>query len=48
MAYRLIEGFEGYTDKDGSNKVQRTVNDWKNSGLPWTYKLDKDDKYLRR
>ncbi|SMC98148.1 Rhodanese-related sulfurtransferase [Desulfocicer vacuolatum DSM 3385] len=34
--YNIIDGFEG--DKD--DKGYRTVNGWKNSGAPWTYKLD--------
>ena len=33
--YNLIEGFEGFAVKDGSNKGQRTINGWKNAGLPW-------------
>lgn len=36
-AFSLIEGFEGDLSKDG----QRTINGWKNAGLPWDYKLDK-------
>lgn len=36
-AYSLVDGFEGDLSKDG----QRTVNGWKNAGLPWDYKLDK-------
>lgn len=44
----MIEGFEGNTAKDGPNKGQRTVNGWKNSALPWTYELDKDEIYLHR
>lgn len=36
-AYSLYEGFEGDSAKDGS----RSVNGWKNAGLPWTTKLDK-------
>lgn len=35
--WNQIEGFEGDLSKDG----RRTVNGWKNAGLPWTYKLDK-------
>jgi rhodanese-related sulfurtransferase len=35
--WNQIEGFEGDMSKDG----RRTVNGWKNAGLPWTYKLDK-------
>ena len=34
--YNIIDGFEG--DKD--TKGYRTVNGWKNSSAPWTYKLD--------
>lgn len=36
-AYSLYDGFEGDSAKDGS----RSVNGWKNAGLPWTTKLDK-------
>ena len=28
----LVDGFEGDVDADG----RRTVNGWKNAGLPWT------------
>ena len=35
-AYTIIDGFEG--DKD--DKGKRTVNGWKNSGAPRTYKFD--------
>lgn len=31
-----VEGFEGDLSPEG----RRTVNGWKNAGLPWTYKLD--------
>lgn len=34
--YSVYDGFEGDTSKEG----RRTVNGWKNSGLPWSYKLD--------
>lgn len=36
-AWSVYEGFEGDLSPDG----RRTVNGWKNAGLPWTYKLDK-------
>jgi len=36
-AYSQVEGFEGDLSKDG----KRSVNGWKNSGLPWDYKLMK-------
>ena len=35
--YSVIDGFEGDMSPDG----RRSVNGWKNAGLPWTYKLDK-------
>lgn len=40
--WSAIEGFEGDKAKDGATKGQRTVNGWKNAGLPWTYNLNKD------
>ena len=33
--WNLVEGFEGDQDDAG----ERAVNGWRNSGLPWTYKL---------
>jgi rhodanese-related sulfurtransferase len=36
--YTVIDGFEGDLSKDG----RRDVNGWKNAGLPWTYKVTKD------
>lgn len=36
-AYSQTEGFEGDMGKDG----RRSLNGWKNAGLPWGYKLDK-------
>ena len=36
-AWSVIDGFEGDASADG----RRNVNGWRNSGLPWTYKLDK-------
>ena len=46
--YSIAEGFEGDTAKDGPKAGQRTVNGWKNAGLPWTYKLDKAKMYFPR
>lgn len=37
--YSIVTGTEG--DKDKETK-KRTVNGWKNDGLPWTYKFNKD------
>ncbi len=44
--YTVVDGFEGDIAKDGPQAGQRVVNGWKNAGLPWTYKLDKDKVYL--
>ncbi|MCP4022589.1 MAG: sulfurtransferase [Desulfobacteraceae bacterium] len=38
--YNIIDGFEG-----DSKNGKRTVNGWKNSGAPWTYKLDRNLAY---
>ncbi|MBK0398457.1 sulfurtransferase [Limibaculum sp. M0105] len=35
--WNLVEGFEGDSDKASG---QRTLNGWRNAGLPWSYKLD--------
>ena len=37
--YTIITGTEG--DKDKETK-KRTVNGWKNAGMPWSYKFNKD------
>lgn len=37
--YSVIDGFEGDKAKSGPSKGHRTVNGWKNAGLPWSYKL---------
>ena len=33
--WTLVEGFEGDKDDEG----ERSLNGWRNAGLPWTYKL---------
>ena len=38
--FTIVDGFEGDKAKEGKLKGQRVVNGWKNSGLPWSYKLD--------
>ena len=43
--YVVVDGFEGGTLKDGPKKGWRLKNGWKNSGLPWSYKLNKDKMY---
>ncbi len=44
--YTVVDGFEGDVAKDGPDAGKRVVNGWKNAGLPWTYRLDKDKLYL--
>ena len=46
QVYVVVDGFEGDTVKDGPKKNWRQVNGWKNSGLPWGYKLDRPKMYL--
>lgn len=43
--YHITDGFEGVKAKDGPRKGERVVNGWKNSGLPWSYKLSKEAMY---
>ena len=40
--YSVVEGFEGDMSKDG----RRSVNGWKNDGLPWTYDVPKSKLYI--
>ena len=46
--YNVIDGVEGDTVKDPESQFngQRMKNGWKNSGLPWTYKVDRDQMKL--
>ncbi len=44
--YVVTDGFEGGTVKDGEKKNWRLKNGWKNSGLPWSYKLNKEKMYM--
>lgn len=46
--YVVVDGFEGDTVKSGERKNWRTVNGWKNAGLPWSYALNQDKMYLPR
>lgn len=46
QVYVVIDGFEGDTVKEGPKKNWRLVNGWKNSGLPWSYKLEKSKMYF--
>jgi len=44
--YSVVDGFEGDLAADGPQAGQRVVNGWKNAGLPWSYKLDKNKMYF--
>jgi len=44
--YTVVDGYEGDKAKRGTNKGQRVVNGWRNSDLPWSYKLDKSKMYF--
>jgi hypothetical protein len=46
--YVVVDGFEGDTAKSGERKNWRTVNGWKNAGLPWSYALNPDKMFLPR
>ena len=46
--YVVTDGFEGSTLKKGGQKNWRLKNGWKNSGLPWSYKLNQDKIYMVR
>lgn len=45
--YVVVDGFEGSTDKNNPNGPWRTVNGWKNSGLPWSYDLNPNKIHMR-
>ena len=45
--YVVTDGFEGGTLKEGDKKGWRLKNGWKNSGLPWSYKLNKEKMYYK-
>lgn len=42
--YTVVYGFEGELSDDG----RRNLNGWKNSGLPWSYELDRRKMYFPR
>ncbi len=44
--YVVTDGFEGGKVKDGDRKNWRLKDGWKNSGLPWSYKLNQDKMYM--
>jgi len=45
--YVVTDGFEGSALKEGDKKGWRLKNGWKNSGLPWSYKLNKEKMYFK-
>lgn len=47
QVYVVTDGFEGSALKEGKNKGWRLKNGWKNSNLPWGYKLNKDKMYYK-
>lgn len=46
--WSVVDGFEGDMAKDGPNKGKRTVNGWKNQGLPWSYDVDRNKVTMGR
>jgi len=46
QVYVVTDGFEGGKIKEGERKNWRLKNGWKNSGLPWSYKLNKEKMYF--
>ena len=42
--YSVVDGFKGDMSPDG----RRTVNGWKNTGLPWSFRLDQARMYFSR
>ena len=45
--YVVVDGFEGAALKGDPRGPWRLKNGWKNSGLPWSYKLNQKKVYLR-
>ena len=46
--YNITDGFEGdkVKDKNSPDFGKRTINGWKNSGVPWGYDLDPELMYF--
>ena len=46
--FTIFDGMEGDTVKDPANLYdgKRMKNGWKNSGLPWTYKVDRERAWV--
>lgn len=47
-AWSIVEGVEGDKVKDEAREDfgHRTINGWKNAGLPWTYAIDREKMVL--
>jgi len=47
QAYNVIDGFEGGIVKEENSyyRGKRKINGWKNSGAPWTYKVNPKRAY---
>jgi len=43
----VVDGFEGGSSKAEPGNPVRNVEGWKNSGLPWSYKLDREKMWFR-
>jgi rhodanese-related sulfurtransferase len=46
LVFSIVDGFEGDVATEGPTKGQRSVNGWKNAGLPWSYALSRDKMYF--
>ena len=44
--YVVVDGFEGGTIKEGPQKNWRLKDGWKNAGLPWSYRLNREKMYI--
>lgn len=47
QVYVVVDGFEGGSSKADPGNPVRNVEGWKNSGLPWSYKLDREKMWFR-
>jgi rhodanese-related sulfurtransferase len=47
QVYVVVDGFEGGSSKAEPGNPVRDVEGWKNSGLPWSYKLDREKMWFR-
>jgi rhodanese-related sulfurtransferase len=47
QVYVVVDGFEGETSRAEPGNPARTVNGWRNAGLPWSYKLNPEKMWKR-